>query len=226
VGAADAEAAVDLLEHVQQVVDLLEGVGRGELDPEADLRARHHRVGGHGDVDPPVEQVPSDGVHVRRVGQGQLGQRHAGGVGGGDAELVQVVEDGPGAVPELDAEVVATTPVGLKAEQGQAPSGPSPRRHRRPRRGHRGHGGMQCRGAAAEREHDEADVDRASGPERPLQGDHPVAGVGGEQGHHRQPEQPVGGRPLAATTPQAHQHGQEGDVGQREEDGGQPRGRS
>jgi hypothetical protein len=31
-----------------------------------------------------------------------------------------VVEDGPGAVPELDAEVVAATPVGLKAEQAVA----------------------------------------------------------------------------------------------------------
>lgn len=43
VGAAEAEAVVDLLEHGQQVVDLLHGVGGGELDPEADLLAGHHR---------------------------------------------------------------------------------------------------------------------------------------------------------------------------------------
>jgi len=33
VGAAEAEAVVDLLEHRQQMVDLLGGVGRGQLGP-------------------------------------------------------------------------------------------------------------------------------------------------------------------------------------------------
>jgi hypothetical protein len=45
VGAAEAEAVVELAEDGQQGVDLVRGVGGGELDPEADLLAGHHRVG-------------------------------------------------------------------------------------------------------------------------------------------------------------------------------------
>lgn len=41
VGAAEAEAVVDLLQHRQQ--QLLGGVGRGDLDAEADLAAGDHR---------------------------------------------------------------------------------------------------------------------------------------------------------------------------------------
>jgi len=70
VGAAEAEAVVDLLQHGQQVVDLLGGVDRGQVDPEADRVPRHHRIGGQGHVDAPVEQVTPDGVEVLGVGQG------------------------------------------------------------------------------------------------------------------------------------------------------------
>ena len=63
-GAAEAEAVVDLLEHGQEMVDLLGGVGRGELDPEPDLVARHHGIGGQRHVDATVEQVAPDGVKV------------------------------------------------------------------------------------------------------------------------------------------------------------------
>jgi hypothetical protein len=77
VGAAEAEAVVDLLEDDQQVVELVAGVGRGELDPEPDLIARHHRVWGHGHIDAAVEQVPADGMLVLRVGQGQLDEGEA-----------------------------------------------------------------------------------------------------------------------------------------------------
>jgi hypothetical protein len=45
VGAAEAEAVVELLEDDQEVVELAGGVGRGELEPEADLVAGDHRVG-------------------------------------------------------------------------------------------------------------------------------------------------------------------------------------
>ena len=43
VGAAEAEAVVDLLQHRQQQLQLLGGVGRGDLDAEADLAAGDHR---------------------------------------------------------------------------------------------------------------------------------------------------------------------------------------
>jgi hypothetical protein len=74
VGAAEAVAVVDLLEDEEEVVDLLGGVGGGQLDAEAGLLARHHRVGGEGDVDAAVEQVAADAVQVGRVGDGQLDQ--------------------------------------------------------------------------------------------------------------------------------------------------------
>jgi hypothetical protein len=44
------------------VVDLLGGVGRGQLDPEANLLAGDDRVGSEGHVDTAVEQVAADGM--------------------------------------------------------------------------------------------------------------------------------------------------------------------
>src|SRR5918993_5660356 len=60
VGAAEAVAVVDLLEDEEEVVDLLGGVGGGQLDAEAGLLAGDRRVGGEGDVDAAVEQVAAD----------------------------------------------------------------------------------------------------------------------------------------------------------------------
>src|SRR5215218_32515 len=87
VGAAEAEPVVDLLEDGQQVVDLVGGVGRGQLDAEAGLLAGDHRVRGQGHVDAPVEQVPADRVQVGGVGQGQLDQGEAGDIAGGHPSL-------------------------------------------------------------------------------------------------------------------------------------------
>jgi hypothetical protein len=61
----------------------------------------------------------------------------------------------------------------------------------------------------------------APGRERPTQRDHAVRRIGGQQGGDRQPQQPEGGRSPAAATEQAHQEGQQHDVGQGQEDGGE-----
>jgi hypothetical protein len=80
--------------------------------------------------------------------------------------------------------------------------------------------------SAAEQEDDEQTVDRAFGSDVAgvagrLQRQHPEGRIGRQQRHDRQPEQPVGGGPLAAATPQPHQHGQHHHIGQRQDDRGQ-----
>ena len=104
-----------------------------------------------------------------------------------------------------------------------APSGTRRQRGRREVTGGSGHGDLGHRRvqggrAAGQREQAVAGVDRAAGGEPARQRHHPVGRVGGQQRHHRQPEQPVGGRPPAATAPQPHQHGQEQHVGQGQDD--------
>ena len=150
----------------QEVVDLLGGVGGGQLDAEAGLLAGDHRVGGEGHVDAAVEQLAADRVQVGRVGHGQLDQGEAGGVGGGDAELVQVLEHGPGPLPQAGPELVAPALVDLEAGQGGGQRGHRDRagvhigRHRRLEvpleLGRAGHEGQQRRVGLGEagREHD------------------------------------------------------------------------
>ena len=67
------EALGDVGEHRAQMVDLGVGVGRGELDPEADLVLGHQRVGGHRHVDAAVEQHVADLVDA--VGDRRAGPR-------------------------------------------------------------------------------------------------------------------------------------------------------
>jgi hypothetical protein len=75
VRAAEPEPVVDLLEDVQQMVDLLGGVGGGQLDADAGFLAGDHRVGGEGHVDAAAVGV----VHVQQgvvlAGQGGEGRQ-------------------------------------------------------------------------------------------------------------------------------------------------------
>jgi len=106
------------LEDLQEVIDLGDGVGGGQLDAEAGLLTGDDRVRGERHVDAAVEWVAADRVEIGCVRQGQLDQWQARGVGGGDAQLVQVVEQRPSPLPEHGPQLVAPPLVDLQAGQG------------------------------------------------------------------------------------------------------------
>src|SRR6266542_66727 len=86
-GGAKREGRGQLVEDGEQLVDLVVGVGGGDLQAEADLVAGHTRIERQRRVDAVVEQELAHPVEVVGVGERDLDDRARG------AELVQVVED-------------------------------------------------------------------------------------------------------------------------------------
>ena len=88
-------------------VDLLIGVRRRHLYPEADLVAGHQRVRRHRHIDPAVEQLPAHLVDVVRVGERDLDDRIAGAVRGGDPERTERGQDPRRHAMDVSSELIA-----------------------------------------------------------------------------------------------------------------------
>jgi hypothetical protein len=78
VGGAKGDGVGQPVQGLQQLADLVVGVGRGHLDAEADPLAGHARVEGEGDVDALLQQEPPGPGQVVGVGQEDLDDREAG----------------------------------------------------------------------------------------------------------------------------------------------------
>ena len=91
-----------------------------ELDPEADLVARHERVGGDRGVDAAVEQQPADRVDAPVIADGDLDDREAAAVGRGHAEAVECVQHARREVVQRRSQRVAAALVDVEAgERGR-----------------------------------------------------------------------------------------------------------
>ena len=89
---AQHAARRELLERGEQRVDLLVGVGGGQLHAEADLVLRDQRVGGERDVDAALEEEAADRVDLLVVAQRDLDDRQPGAVGRVDVQALEAVE--------------------------------------------------------------------------------------------------------------------------------------
>ena len=87
------EPVAQVVQRVAELVDLVVAVGRGDLDPEANLGAWHQRVGREGDVDARLVQEASYFIDVLGVLQGYLDDRQAGGVGCRKTQLGDRLQD-------------------------------------------------------------------------------------------------------------------------------------
>src|SRR5271166_2123544 len=84
------ESFDELGEDVVQVIDLLVGVGGGDLYPEADLLPWHERVCGEGHVDAAVEEELAHQIDIAAVGEGKLDDRQLRSIGRVDGECLDV----------------------------------------------------------------------------------------------------------------------------------------
>ena len=86
----------EFLDRRAQRIDLGVGVGRRQLDPEADVGLRHEREGCERHVDASVEQHPPDRVDPAMVSQRDLDDREPGAVRRVHSERGQAVQHAPG----------------------------------------------------------------------------------------------------------------------------------
>ena len=100
-----------------QPVDLGVGVRRRHLHAEADLVARHQRVGGQRHVDAAVEQHPPDHADLLMVGQRHLDHREAGVVRRVRAQPFQAVQHARRLVVDRGPQQVAARLVHVEAGQ-------------------------------------------------------------------------------------------------------------
>ena len=106
--ATELTALDQLLDRRDQTVDLVVGVGSGQLDPEADLVLGDERVCGERDVDAALEQEAADVVDAVVVAQRDLDDRQARAVRRLDVEPVERVEHAGG--EPVEARVRSASP--------------------------------------------------------------------------------------------------------------------
>ena len=102
---------------VDQAIDLLVGVRRGQLHPEAYLGLGHQRVGGERDVHAAREQLPPHLVDAGGVTQRHLDDREPRAVGGMDIQLPQRLQHPGCVVVQNAAQHVAAALIDIEAGQ-------------------------------------------------------------------------------------------------------------